>query len=237
VTDLLVMHDVVDGQLLSSDGRRLGRVSDILCRQVDGSLTAVNLVLGVEAGLRRIASRLGGPADRLFGGRFERSVDLGEVIEFGATLRLRNDASSYRVHDGDRWAARIIRFLPGSGYDAARAAVGSHNRASALASRRGDVWVSDLIGTPVVDSDGRELGHVVELRIGPRHHRVTSILTGSYGWLGRLGLRTLVHRLGWIDRADEVPWDRVQEVGGNIITVRIPSKGSQRTTRRHRPRS
>jgi len=59
------------------------------------------------------------------------------------------------------------------------------------------------VGTPVIDSDGKQLGHLVELRIGRRHHRVNTILIGSYGWAGRLGLGTLLHRLGWWGQHDE----------------------------------
>jgi sporulation protein YlmC with PRC-barrel domain len=221
VTDLLAMHDIADGQLQSSDDRRLGRVADILCRQQDdGSLKASDLALGPEACLRRISSRFGRRAHGLFKGRFERSVEIGEVVEFGPTLRLREKADAYNVHDGDIWAAHVIRFVPGSGVSRASLEVADRGKAaSADAPRRGDVWVSDLIGTPVIGTDGREIGHVVELRIGRRHHRVNAILTGSYGWLGRLGLRTLVHRLGWWGRHEEVLWESVEEVRYDRITV------------------
>jgi sporulation protein YlmC with PRC-barrel domain len=221
VPDLLVMHDIADGQLRSSDHRRLGRVTDILCQhQADGSLKAIALALGPEASLRRISSRFGRRAHRLFKGRFERSVEIGQVVEFGPFLRLREKADAYNLHDGDTWAARVIRFVPGSGVSQASLDLAGRNKAaSAPASRRGDVWVSDLIGTPVIGTDGREFGHVVELRIGRRHHRVNAILTGSYGWLGRLGIRTLVHRLGWWGRHEEVLWESVEEVRYDRITV------------------
>jgi sporulation protein YlmC with PRC-barrel domain len=221
VTDLLAMHDIADGQLQSSDHRRLGRVTDILCQhQADGSLKAIALALGPEACLRRISSRFGRRAHRLFKGRFERSVEIGEVVEFGPTLRLRKKVDAYSLHDGDIWAAHVIRFIPGSGVSQTSLEAADRGKAaSASAPRRDDVWVSDLIGTPVIDADGREIGHVVELRIGRRHHRVNAILTGSYGWLGRLGIKTLVHRLGWWGRHEEVLWERVDEVRSDRITV------------------
>jgi sporulation protein YlmC with PRC-barrel domain len=221
VTDLLAMHDIADGQLQSSDDRRLGRVADILCKhQDDGSLQAIALALGPEACLRRISSRFGRRAHRLMKGRFERSVEIGEILEFGPTLRLREKAAAYNIHDGDTWAAHVIRFVPGSGVSQASLDVADRRKtASAHAPRRGDVWVSDLIGTPVIDADGQRVGHVIELRIGRRHHRVTSILTGSYGWLGRLGIRTLAHRLGWWGRHDEVLWESVEEVRYDRIIV------------------
>jgi sporulation protein YlmC with PRC-barrel domain len=236
VSDLLAMHDIADGQLQSSDGRRLGRVADILCqRQDDGNLKAIALVLGPEACLRRISSRFGRRAHRLFKGRFERSVAIGDVVEFGPTLRLREKADAYSLHDGDVWAAHVIRFVPGSGVSQASLEAADRGKAaSGPTPRRGDVWVSDLIGTPVIDTAGREVGHVVELGIGRRHHRVNAILTGSYGWLGRLGIRALVHRLGWRGRHEEVLWERVEEVRYDRITVRRPrASAGAKVTEKH----
>jgi sporulation protein YlmC with PRC-barrel domain len=231
VTDLLAMHDIADGQLQSRDDRRLGRVADILCQhQDDGSLKAIALALGPEACLRRIDSRLGRRAHHLLSGRFERSVEIGEVVGFGPTLRLREKADAYNVNDGDSWAAHVIRFIPGSGVSQASLDA-AHRGKAALPpdAPRGDVWVSDLIGAPVLDTGGREIGHVVELRIGRRHHRVIAILTGSYGWLGRLGIRTLVHRLGWWGGHEEVAWERVEEVRHDRITIQ-PERASAGAT-------
>lgn len=235
MTDLLVMHDIADVQLQSSDDRRLGRVTDILCRQQDdGSLKAIALALGAEACLRRISSRLGRAAHNLLKARFERRVDIGQVVEFGPSLRLREKADAYNIHDGDAWAARVLRFLPGSGFDqASLEAAGRGRAASKQRPRRGDVWVSDLIGTPVIDSDGKQLGHLVELRIGRRHHRVDTILIGSYGWAGRLGLGTLLHRLGWWGQHDEVPWDHVEKVRRERITVQPRRASAAGPTEKH----
>ena len=98
MTDLLAMHDIADGQLQSSDDRRLGRVADILCRhQDDGSLEAIALALGPEACLRRISSRFARRVHRLTKGRFGRSVEIGEVVKFGPTLRLREKADAYNA--------------------------------------------------------------------------------------------------------------------------------------------
>lgn len=232
MTDILAMHDIVDSQLQSSDERRVGRVADILCQQQnDGSLELVSLTLGPEAGLRRIGSRLGGRAHRLFNGRFERSVGIGEVVEFGPTLRLREKANAYDLDDGDRWAARLLRFIPGSGVGKESPKGGRSQKGSGSAgvAGLGQLWVSDLIATPVRTTDGDELGHVVELGVGPRTHRVTFILVGSYGWLGRLGMRTLVHRLGWWPPSDEVRWERVERVRRDEITVRARRAQAQST--------
>ena len=68
-------------------------------------------------------------------------------------------------------------------------------------SRR--VWMADLIGSPVVDAAGKQVGHVVEAHIDERY-RVTSILLGRYAWAQRLRLGRLVH-----GSLSEVAWDRV----------------------------
>ena len=104
MTDLLAMHDIADGQLQSSDERRLGRVADILCRhQDDGSLKAIALALGPEACLRRISSRFTRRVHALFKGRFERSVDRLMTI----ALRGRKDVAvgALGVHADQHWLA------------------------------------------------------------------------------------------------------------------------------------
>lgn len=221
MTDLLVMHDILDVELESSDERRVGRVADLLCRHAaDGTLTAVALSIGAEADLRRIASSLGRAAHRRLKGRFERTVSIGEIVEFGDNLRLRERAAAYDLDDGDAWAAGILRFIPGSGNGTATPEATARGRAASTERpRRGDVWISDLIGTQVVDTDGQKLGHVVELLIGRRHHRVNAILAGSYGWIGRFGISTLVHRLGWWGGHQEIAWDRVKEIHRRRIVV------------------
>jgi sporulation protein YlmC with PRC-barrel domain len=90
------------------------------------------------------------------------------------------------------------------------------------------VWISDLTGTPVVDEDGKRLGQVVELHIGPRHHRITEIMPGSAGWLDRLGLRPLADRNGRAAR-ETIAWQAVMAVGKDRIVVRRSSlKGARR---------
>jgi hypothetical protein len=56
-----------------------------------------------------------------------------------------------------------------------------------------------LIGAKVVDSDGRMLGHVIDMEVDPEHDlRVSAIELGRHGWLDRWrAVRPIAHdRLG-----------------------------------------
>jgi hypothetical protein len=100
---------------------------------------------------------------------------------------------------------------------------------------------SELLGTPVVDESGDELGYVADIRlvqdgpmIGPygaslrvegfvvvrrRHIR----LLGYERDVGPSLVRAVVRRLtGEVRFAD---WDRVLSVDESLVTVRVPSDG------------
>jgi sporulation protein YlmC with PRC-barrel domain len=222
LTDLRVMNEIADGQLMSSDGLRMGRATDVGCERLDdGQLRVTTLVHGPEATLRRIASSLTGFGHRLFGGRHERQIGIDEVVEFGPTLRLRCSGREYGLADGDRWAARLLRWIPGSAYDRAPdGATATRGRRTATVA----VWISDLIGKPIVDEDGNTFGHVVEIHVGPRHHRITELMPGTTGWLDRLGVRTLVHRLGWTTPRDAIRWAQVISVETDRIVVQSSAR-------------
>jgi len=63
--------------------------------------------------------------------------------------------------------------------------------------------MADLIGSPVIDRQGKQIGRVVEAMIDERY-RVTKILLGPYAWAQRLHLGRLVNA-----PPKEVPWDQV----------------------------
>jgi sporulation protein YlmC with PRC-barrel domain len=222
MAELGVMHDIMDGQLMTADGRRVGRVADLGClRNKDGSVEVSRVVLGPEAGLRRIASRLAGIGRAVFAGRHERSVSIGEVAEFGPTVRLRGVTSDYDLHDGDGWAAGILRWIPGSAFDS-RPGFGDRPRRMPAP----DLWISDLIGTPVIDRRARPVGHVVELYIRPRHHRITALRTGPTGWLDRLGLRAVARRIRSPERQELIEWADVDHLGIDRIVLSTASQGA-----------
>jgi len=111
------MRDLMDGELLSSDGRSLGRVDDVSAELGDdGILRLVEIVSGPEALAGRVSSRLRPVARRLLGGRLDTRIPLADVEEMGPTIRLKRPADGYRTGRSDRWIAEhLLRWIPGSG--------------------------------------------------------------------------------------------------------------------------
>ncbi len=109
------MRDIVDGQLRTVDGWRVGRATDVQAEwRPDGSLVMTRICLGPQAHAGRIGRRLWGLADRLLGGRFDHCVDVGELEEIGPTLQLRRRRDEYELGRLDRWIVeRLLRFIPG----------------------------------------------------------------------------------------------------------------------------
>lgn len=226
--DLLAMRDIADALLESADGIHQGRVTDIRLGDSDDGLVVLDLVHGPEATLRRILPLAARPVGRLLRGRHERSVPINEVRTFGTTLMLRQEESAYDLADGDVWAARILRLIPGSG--APRPTPARRSRGLKHSSSQRTTWLADLVGTPVRDYDGRELGRVTEIRVTPRSHRVTALLVGTHGWLMRLGIQGLVQRLGWSGPNAEVEWSRVGEWSAHEVRLRpLASPGSRQS--------
>ena len=209
---LHVMRDVADGQLLSADGYRLGRVADIAAvYRPDGTLEVTALILGPAALARRISSGAGRLASRLQARRFERVVPIEEVLDFGTALRLRSNADRYDLADGDEWARGILRFIPGSGW-AGRQPRPRRGQLPPLDGGR-RIWIADLIGSPVRDSSGRSLGPLVELRTTRRSpFRVTTLLMGKTGWLDRLKAARIATVIGLHDEPDAVSWQQVAQI-------------------------
>src|SRR5829696_9045 len=116
-TGALLVRDVMDSQLESSDGRRIGRVGDLEAElSPDGRLRVTAVLVGPQVLLGRLSFRLREPADRLLRGRFLQRVAIEEVEETGPTVRLRGRADDYTTDRGDRWVAeRVLRYIPGHG--------------------------------------------------------------------------------------------------------------------------
>ncbi len=115
--ELFSIRDILDSQLLTSDGRRIGRVADIEAElRADGSLRLTNLIVGPQA----LAGRVHRGLELLFRfflrDRFEYRIPISEVNKFGPTLHLRGKADQYDVGQSERWIAEhILRWIPGSG--------------------------------------------------------------------------------------------------------------------------
>ncbi|MGZ3601515.1 MAG: hypothetical protein ACXVCO_00905 [Ktedonobacterales bacterium] len=114
---LLAMRDLLDAQLQTVDGVRIGRIADIESEwRDDGALELMYILTGPQALAGRVASRLVPLARFIFRDRFERRIPMSEVVETGLTVRLRGNASDYPIGQSERWLANhIVRFIPGSG--------------------------------------------------------------------------------------------------------------------------
>ena len=114
---LLAMRDLLDAQLETADGVRIGRIADIEAYwRDDGTLTLTHIHAGPQALAGRVASRLVPVARFIFRDRFEQRIPMSEVVETGPTVRLRGNAVDYAIGQSDRWIAQhILRFIPGSG--------------------------------------------------------------------------------------------------------------------------
>ena len=114
---LLVMRDLMDGQLEASDGMRIGRVDGIVASHDGaGDLALTGLITGPEALTRRLSSRLGPIAGFLFRGHFEHRIPRAEVIGTGPVVKLRGAAAEYPQGGLERWLIRHLwRFIPGTG--------------------------------------------------------------------------------------------------------------------------
>jgi hypothetical protein len=114
---VLLMRDIVDGQLDTLDGRRIGRAADVEGHiEDDGRLVLRRIVLGPEAHAGRVSRRLAVALHRLLDGRYEHAIELAEVDEIGLTLRLRKRADEYDVGGADRWIVEhVFRWIPGGG--------------------------------------------------------------------------------------------------------------------------
>lgn len=126
---LHVMRDIVDIQMVSADGKEIGRVADIAGEMgADGSVELTDILTGPEALTGRLGTFLRPVAKRILHGRFEASIPLTELKTKGLVLRLKQDADAYRVGDSEGWIVEyILRFIPGSGYRAWKKHAGSES--------------------------------------------------------------------------------------------------------------
>jgi hypothetical protein len=114
---IFAMRDLVDMQLVTADGKRIGRVADVDCAWcADGALALICLRTGPQALARRFGALSGKAARFVFRDRFERQITLDEIAEVGLEVRLRGRAEDYAVGQSERWlVAHVLRFIPGSG--------------------------------------------------------------------------------------------------------------------------
>lgn len=112
--EILVVHRLLDEQILDCDGKRCGRVDDI---ELQGSPPRVTALL-VGEGLypRRVPGRLRSLARRLAGperwGANAVRVPWGSVDEIKAAIHLRGKAEEHGLGEGDDPERWMVRRLP-----------------------------------------------------------------------------------------------------------------------------
>lgn len=113
--DIFSIRDILDSQLLTSDGRRIGRVADIEAEiRADDNLVLAYVVTGPQALAGRIHPRLRDLFRFFLRDHFDHRIPLSEVTKFGPTLHLRGKAKDYATGQSDRWLANhILRWIPG----------------------------------------------------------------------------------------------------------------------------
>ena len=111
----LFMRDIVDGQLRTREGRRIGRVADIEVEWTARGLFLRQMVLGPQAHASRVWRRFGDLLERLLKGRYEHRISIDEVEEIGPNVMLKQLADAYDVGDADGWIRdHVFSFIPGS---------------------------------------------------------------------------------------------------------------------------
>jgi hypothetical protein len=112
----LLLRDVVDGQLRTREGRRIGRAADVEVEWTSDGLYVRRLILGPEAHAGRLWGPVADVLHRVLRGRFEHAIDAAEIEEIGPNVMLKQTADAYDVGNADQWIVdHIFRFIPGSG--------------------------------------------------------------------------------------------------------------------------
>lgn len=144
--DLFTIADVLDSQLITRDGKEIGRVADVEAQWDDaGDLVLTVLVTGPQALAGRVLRPLRSLLQRWLHDRFERKIPLREVEEFGPTLRL----------FGLQYTARD--FAGGEQKD--------------MRARATTIFISDLLGRKIVTAEGSCPGRVMDIQLseGPKY--------------------------------------------------------------------
>lgn len=84
------------------------------------------------------------------------------------------------------------------------------------------LYIGDLLGSKIVTSEGKKIGHVVDIEITPdQEHKVTVLVYGRHGWLFRWHvLHPFAEKFGLRFEPDSVPWDAVDRFEHLTITLK-----------------
>jgi sporulation protein YlmC with PRC-barrel domain len=113
---ILLMRDVVDNQLLDSDGERVTKVAGVEAEFREGERPVVRaLLVGPEPLARRIGPRVGRLVERITHGNREVRIPWARVREVGPDVRLNVPAGATGATHAEDWVReKIIGRIPGS---------------------------------------------------------------------------------------------------------------------------
>lgn len=113
---ILLMRDVVDNQLLDSDGERVTKVAGVEVELREGERPVVRaLLVGPEPLARRIGPRVGRLVERITHGKREVRIPWAHVREVGPDVRLNVPAGATGATHAEDWVReKIIGRIPGS---------------------------------------------------------------------------------------------------------------------------
>lgn len=244
--ELFVSLRLLDRRVVDADGEPLGRVDDLVLEDDGGSPPRlVSILMGPEA----LGARLGGVLGDVVAGagrlRPDRAsapeVAIADLDTVDTEVRLEAHRHDLPFPRSEAWVRdHVIGRIPGtqrsssgkapggSGDDGDRETPGAAPPSSEDAHER--LRASALLGTTVVDRDGRPIGTLRDLRLRAdgEDHRIADLVTGrgviaerfgyAYGevvgpWL----LVVLMQRLA--RRTRSIPWADVTDIGQDRIVV------------------
>lgn len=171
--------DLLDRQIVSSDGRMVAKVDDIeLEERADGSLIVSGLLIGLGA----LGPRLGGALEHIVTGTWSRltgraandaeRIDYTHITGISTVLTIDETRRAIQVDRLERWArTRIIDALPGAGNDPDPGEPGSSTLGSGPSEGHQSHRLSRLAGMTVQLSDGTSDDQVTDVRFERSHRR------------------------------------------------------------------
>src|SRR5919199_2519459 len=114
---LLLMRDIVDNQLLDSEGERVTKVAGVEVELREDARPMVRaLLVGPEPLARRIGPRVGRLVQRITGGKREVRIPWEQIENIGPDIKLSVLASATGATHAEDWVReKIIGRIPGSG--------------------------------------------------------------------------------------------------------------------------